>query len=62
MQSIAQRCQDSPDPYESAVKHAAYKGMPSAFVKVFHFEDGSYLSFNVTYTPAQAGRSLPCAQ
>lgn len=57
--SIAQQALESRDAYEFAVMHAAYKGMPSPMVKVFHFEDGSYLSFNITYTVADAGRSLP---
>lgn len=59
--SIAQKALESRDAYEFAVMHAAYKGMPSPMVKVFHFEDGSYLSFTVTYTPAEAGRTFPCA-
>lgn len=59
--TIAQQCLESADPYQSSVKHAAYKGMPSPDRKVFHFEDGSYLAFQVTYQPAEAGRSFPCA-
>ncbi len=62
MKSTAKLCEESPNPYEAAVKQAAYKGMPSPHLKVFHFEDGSYLSFNVTYKPAESGRSFPCAQ
>lgn len=58
--SIAQQCLESRDAYEASVMHAAYKGMPSPNKKVFHFEDGSYLEFDITYTPANAGRSLPC--
>lgn len=59
--TIAQQALESRDAYEFAVMYAAYKGMPSPMIKVFHFEDGSYLSFNVTYTPAEAGRTFPCA-
>lgn len=59
--SIAQKALESRDAYEFSVMYAAYKGAPSPMLKVFHFEDGSYLSFNVTYTPAEAGRTFPCA-
>lgn len=59
--SIAQKALESRDAYEFCVMYAAYKGMPSPMVKVFHFEDGSYLSFKVSYTPAEAGRTFPCA-
>lgn len=59
--SIAQKALESRDAYEFCVMYAVYKGIPSPMVKVFHFEDGSYLSFNVTYTPAEAGRTFPCA-
>lgn len=60
--SMAQQALESRDAYEFAVMHAAYKGMPSPMVKIFHFEDGSYLSFEVSYTPREAGRTLPCPQ
>lgn len=58
--SKAQQALESSDAYEFATTHAAYKGQPSPMVKIFHFEDGSYLTFNVIYTPAEAGRTLPC--
>lgn len=60
MKTIAQQCLEAEDPYLESSARQAYKGQPSAFVKVFHFHDGSYLPFKVTYTPADAGRSLPC--
>lgn len=58
--TMAQQALESRDAFEYATMHAAYKGQPSPFVKVFHFEDGSYLSFAITYTAIDAGRSLPC--
>lgn len=60
MVTMAEQCLIREDPYEEAVKFAAYKGMPNAFRKVFHFEDGSYLAFEIAYKPAEAGRSFPC--
>lgn len=58
--TIAQKCLESSDAYEYAVMHCAYKGQPSPMLKVFHFEDGSYLSFKVSYAPHEAGRTFPC--
>ena len=60
MKSIAQRCLESEAPYDQAVMHSVYRGMPNPGLKVFHFEDGSYLEFKITYMPSNAGRSIPC--
>lgn len=58
--TIAQQCLESESPYDNAVLYSVYRGMPNPSLKVFHFEDGSYLSFAITYTAIDAGRSLPC--
>lgn len=57
--SKAQKCLQADDPYAEAVKNQEYKGWPSPFVKRFHFADNSYLDFQVTYTPVDAGRVMP---
>lgn len=56
--SIAQKCLEADDPYREAVKYQGYKGMPDPFTKRFHFEDNSYLEFQVSYAPVCAGRTM----
>lgn len=56
--SIAQRCKDAPDQLEMARSQEGYKGRPSPDILRFHFEDNSYLDFQITYTAASVGRIL----
>lgn len=55
--SMAQLCKDQVDPYAAAATHAIYTGK-CGFVKVFHFADGSCLSFQITYTATKTGMSF----
>lgn len=59
MKSIAQQCLEAETPYDTAYDLKIYYRQ-SATQRTFHFEDGSFLAFNVTYTPAEAGRTFPC--
>lgn len=54
--SIAQLCLQADDPLEEARKQEGYKGRPAHDVLRFHFEDRSYLDFQIGYTPKAAGR------
>lgn len=53
--TVAERCAQSPDPYEAAVANCAYTSKPSPHRKVFVFEDRSTLAFKVTYERAETG-------
>lgn len=59
MTSTAQKCLESDDEYGTAVAHHVFTGKPSPFVKRFHFADGTYLDFEITYTVTNAGRYVP---
>ena len=54
--SIAQRCIEAEDPLQSARCRSGYKGHPRKDVLRYHFEDNSYLDFQMSYTPIEAGR------
>lgn len=62
MKTIAEQCRASADPMSEAVRCQPYKGQPDPFRKIFHFEDGSYLSFRVSYEAVETGVSFPCPQ
>ncbi|MNQ43876.1 hypothetical protein D3C85_576160 [compost metagenome] len=57
MLSEAQICLQADDPYEQCLKRFIRREADH-YRKVFHFADGSFLTFTVTYTPADAGRSF----
>jgi len=54
--SIAKQCLDSPDPLAKARSQHGYMGHPQKDVLRFHFEDNSYLDFQMSYTPIALGR------
>lgn len=54
--SIAQQCLEADDPLSTARGKQGYMGHPSKDVLRFHFEDNSYVDFEMSYTPIAAGR------
>lgn len=62
MKTIADQCRESLSLIDQAAKRQIYKGMPDPFKKIFHFVDGSYLSFRVNYEPVETGVLFPCPQ
>lgn len=56
--TIAEQCRRQPDPLTWARAQAGYKSHPhDRDVLVFHFEDGSCLEFDITYTAGKTDRS-----
>lgn len=54
--SIAQQCLEADDPLSTARGKQGYMGHPQKDVLRFHFEDNSYVDFEMSYTPIAAGR------
>lgn len=54
--SIAQQCLESDDPLSTARGKQGYMGHLQKDVLRFHFEDNSYVDFQMSYTPIAAGR------
>lgn len=54
--SIAQQCLEADDPLSTARGKQGYMGHPQKDVLRFHFEDNSYVDFQMTYTSIAAGR------
>lgn len=53
--TIAEQCKQALYPYEAAAERAISKSLPTPKRLVYHFEDGSFLAFAVTYTAAETG-------
>lgn len=61
MFTIAQEVRQKPNPYLAAVARAAYREVRQSEEhlhdkKIFHFEDGSFLTFEVQYLAVEDGR------
>ena len=54
--SIAQQCLEADDPLAKSRAMSGYMGHPRADVLRFHFEDNTFLDFQMHYTPIRAGR------
>lgn len=53
--TIAQCVARSSDPYQASIRDFSYRGVDAVErTKTFHFEDGSELVFDVTYTVRQS--------
>jgi hypothetical protein len=57
--SIAQCIRRSSDPYRASIAAFTSRDASSDKRKIFYFEDGSFLSFEITYTAVDDGVGLP---
>lgn len=53
--TIAQSIRRSSDPHQAAIASFSRQAAPSHYLRTYYFEDGSFLSFEVSYMAVEDG-------